>query len=163
MLTSVIGTVAAALSDADLPAVSTWPKAALDRSESCICVGAAHAEACAGGFARYLGLETDPETGEHEVYGLNCALELRLDIYAPLSESNAAETCLDLFDTAAETICAMPGLRVEALQCDSPTPDKETGMFHLRGGVKCSAMLLCSADGEDGTFSDFVLRGELQQ
>ena len=163
MLTNVIDAVVTALQEAELSAGSAWPKAALQRGECFVAVGVERAEDCAGGFARYLGVETDAETGEHEVYGLRCEIELRLDIYAPLSEDNAAETCLGLFDTAAETISALPGLQVKGLSCGSPAPDRETGMFRLRGGVNCSALLLSTEQGEDGSFTDFVLRGELQQ
>ena len=163
MMTNVIGAVVTALTDADVAAFSAWPKAPVDRSEGFVCVGVEKAKNAAGGLARYLGIQADAETGDHEVYGLNCDIELRLDVYAPLSEENAAESCLDIFDTAAEVISAMPGLRVKALSCGTPAPDRETGMFRLHGGAECSALLLSTEQGEDGTFTDFVLRGELQQ
>ena len=162
MLTNVISAVVTALQGAELSAGSAWPKAALQRGERFVAVGVERAEDCAGGFARYLGVEPDEEEGEREVYGLRCNITLRLDIYAPLSADNAAETCLDLFDAAAEVISALPGLQVKGLSCGAPAPDRETGMFRLHGGVNCSALLISTEQGEDGTFTDFVLRGELQ-
>ena len=162
MLTNVICAVVDALNTAGVPACSAWRRAAADRNRSCVCVGVERAEDC-GAFARDLGRETDEVYGEREVYGLRCAVELRLDIYAPLAEEHAANACLDLFDAAAGVISCMQGLQVQALSCGAPAPDKESGMFRLRCGVKCSALLLSTSQGEDGSFTDFVLRGELQK
>lgn len=162
MLTKVIDAVVSALNAAELPAGSAWRKSALERRGRFVCVSVEKAEDC-GGFARYLGLETDAVQGEREVYGLRCAIELRLDIYAPLAEENAANACLDLFDAAAGAISCMQGLQVHSLSCGAPAPDRESGMFRLRGGVKCSALLLSTTQGADESFTDFVLRGELQK
>ena len=162
MLSNVIGAVVDALNAAEIPAGSAWRKAAVERDKRFVCVGVERAEDC-GGFARYLGMETDEVYGEREVYGLRCAVELRLDIYAPLAEANAANACLDLFDASAGVISCMQGLQVQALSCGAPAPDQDSGMFRLRCGVKCSALLLSTAQGEGGSFTDFVLRGELQK
>ena len=163
MLTDIIDTVVDALCAAEIPAMCAWPKTAVEREENFICVSIACAEDCTGGLARYLGVENDAETGSHEVYGMQCAITLRLDIFASLREENPAGVCLQMFDAAAETISALPGLRVRALRCEAPEPDRESGMFRLRAAADCTALLLAYDSGGAGEFTDFVLRGELQQ
>ena len=57
MLTNVINAVVTALQGAGISAGSAWPKAALQRGDSFVAVGVERAEDCAGGFARYLGVD----------------------------------------------------------------------------------------------------------
>lgn len=163
MMAGVVDTAVAALTAAGIAAGCAWPKTAVSPGSSFVKVGVARAGASAGGFARYLGVERDPETGEREVYGLRCDLTLRLDVYAPLSAENAATACLDLFDAAADAIASVPGLRLTALRCGAPAPDRETGMFRLEGAAECRALLVASGAADEGTFTDFVLRGELRE
>ena len=164
MLETVIDAVVEALTDAGISAGSAYPKTGVERSGGgFVRVGVAKVVDTNAGFARYLGVENDPESGPREVYGLRCALELSLDVYAPLREENAALKCAALFDSAAAVIAAVGGLQVRELSCGAPGPDRETGLFRLAGGVRCAALLTASgADGEDMAFTDYVLRGELR-
>ena len=162
MLETVVSTVIGALTDAGISAGPAYPKDAVDRSAGFVRVGVAKAVDTGAGFARYLGIENDPESGEREVYGLLCEIGLSLDVYAPLSEANAALACAALFDEAAAVVAGVSGLSVKELSCGAPGPDGETGMFRLAGGVKCAALLTASDSDSGGTaFTDFVLRGVL--
>jgi hypothetical protein len=163
MMAGVVNAVVTALGAAGLSAGCAWPKTPVTPGSGFVRVGVERVEEISGGLARYLGVENDAQTGEHEVYGLRCTLTLQLDVYAPLSETNAAMRCLELFDTAAGAVSGIAGLHVSELRCGAPAPDRETGMFRLNGAAVCSALLLsASGDGDSGTFTDFVLRGELQ-
>ena len=161
MLDNVRNAVIAALQAAELPAAAAYPRSAVPATESRICVGLARAEDCSPGFARYLGVENDPERGEMEIYGLQCLLALSLDIYAPMSAEDAAGDCLAMFDAAAGVIDGC-GIRLKALRCGEPAPDRASGMMHLRSEAEGTALLVAAADdGDETSFSDFVLRGEL--
>ena len=164
MLENVVTAVADALEGAGISAGPAYPKTGVERDGGCfVRVGVAKAIDTNAGFARYLGMENDPETGAREVYGLRCALELSLDVYAPLSEENAALRCAALFDSAAAAIGAISGLQVRELSCGAPGPDRETGMFRLSGRIKCAALLTASGEsGAEMAFTDYVLRGELR-
>ena len=164
MLESVIASVVDALTGAGIDAGPAFPKSGVDRSKAFVRAGVAKAADTGAGFARYLGIENDPETGEREVYGLRCEIALSLDVYAPLSAENAAMECAALFDRAAAVIGGVPGLGVREISCGAPGPDRETGMFRLSGGVKCTGLLVSAGEGgEDAAFTDFVLRGELRK
>lgn len=163
MLENVIAAAVSALTDAGLSAGAAFCKAPVDRDAAFLRVGAAGAVDRSAGFGRYLGVENDPETGEREVYGLRCEIELSLDAYAPLSADNAALQSAALFDNAAAVIGGVPGLSVREVRCGAPRPDQDTGMFRLSGAVKCAALLVSSPeDGEETAFTDFVLRGDLR-
>jgi len=164
MMSGLISAVVTALTAADISARSAFAASPIDRSESGVCVGIGSAEQTEGGLARYLGVRTDAQNGETEVYGLRCTVALGLDVYAPMGAEDAPGACLDLFDAAAEVIADMPGLRVLSLSCGTPAPDERSGMFRLSGAVRCSALLLRTESGAaESTFTDFVLKGELQQ
>ena len=161
MLDNVRDAVVTALQNAGLEAGAAYPHSAVPASGSVICVGIARAEDCSPGFARYLGVQNDPERGEREIYGLQCLMTVCLDIYAPLSAADGAGDCLALFDTAAGVIDGC-GIRLKALRCGEPAPDRVSGMMHLRGEAEGTALLTAVSDsGDERSFSNFVLRGEL--
>ncbi len=162
MLDNLVSAVVDALTDGGVPACGAYPHTAAPAAEPLVCVGISHAEDSDAGFARYLGSISDAETGERDVYGLRCGVGVRLDIYVPLSETDAPGACLALFDSAAACIGGMEGFSLKKLHCGAPAPDRAAGMMHLQGEAEGSALLLAAeCDGESGTFTEFVLRGEL--
>lgn len=165
MLEKLAESAAAILTGAGIAAGAAYPKTAADRSGAFIAVGVRRASGRGAGFARYLGVMDDPERGETEVYGLRCEVELALDVYAPMTAENGAAACAGLFDRAAAALGAAAGLNVLELRCGEAAPDKRLGMFALHGEVLCSALLLEgeSGSGAAGTFTDFVLKGELKR
>ena len=163
MLEKLVGSVVEILSAAGLNAGAAFPKQAAARGSAFIAVGIRRASGRGAGFARYLGVERDPERGETEIYGMRCEVELALDIYAPMSEANGAAACSALFDRAAAALDGAAGLSVRELRCGEAAPDRTAGMFLLRGEAACSALLAAAGDDGDGTFTDFVLKGELKR
>ena len=165
MLESVIVSVLEALTAAEIPAGAAYPKAdAACPSGGMVRVGVAGCVDQSAGFGRYLGIESDPERGEREVYGLRCEIELSLDVYAAPREDNAALCCAALFDRAAAAVDGIDGLGVREITCGTAAPDASTGLFRLGGTLKCAALLVASGDDSEETaaFTDFILRGELR-
>ena len=165
MLESVVTAVAEALQAANIPAAPAYPRTEIScPAGGFVRVGVAKAVDSSPGFGRYLGLAEDPETGERELYGMRCELELSLDVYCPLSGENAAMDCAALFDRAAGVIGGIGGLGLREVHCGEPGPDRDTGLFRLRGDVKCTALLVTGCETDQGAvFTDFILRGELRR
>lgn len=164
MLENVVRAVVAALREGGVEASPAFPKSPARTGDGgFVRVGVAGARDKSAGMARYLGVETDAEHGEREVYGLLCDMDLSIDVYTPPAGDNAAMDALALFDRTAEIIGGMGALRVRELSCGAPGPDQDTGLFRLSGAAKCSGLLVSAEGGEDAVFSDYVLRGVLKR
>ena len=164
MLEKLTESVAELLCKAGIPAGAAFPKKAADPAGEFVAVGVRRASGRGAGFARYLGEVTDPARGAREVYGLRCDVELALDIYAPMRAENGAAACAALFDRAAAALGGAAGLSVRELRCGEAAPDARLGMFVMHGAADCGALLVDeSAGGAEGTFTDFVLKGELKR
>lgn len=164
MLENVVRDVVAALRESGVEASPAFPKAPAKAGDGgFVRIGVAGVRDKSAGMARYLGVETDGERGEREVYGLLCDMELAIDVYTPPAGDNAALDALTLFDRAAEIIGGMGSLQVRELNCGAPGPDRDTGLFRLSGAAKCSGLLVSAESGEDAYFADYVLRGVLKR
>lgn len=166
MLESVAGEIVAALKEKGVNACHAYPRQPLRAGQSLVCVAVKSARQSDGGFAGYLGMKTDENGKQTELYGMRCALELALDIYAPMESENGALECLKCFDTVTAALGSLrSGLKIQALQWDEAAPDKDSGMFHCRCGAECAAFLSAAADesGDKAEFSDFILKGELRK
>lgn len=162
MLDNLVDAVVAALRDAGLTACGAYPHTAVPAQAGMVCVGISHAEDAEAGFARYLGVVTDAETGEREVYGMRCGVGVSLDMYVPMTEQDAPAACLAMFDRAADCVGSMAGFSLRKLHCGAPAPDQASGMMHLHAEAEGTALLIAAdAPEQGGTFSKFVLRGEL--
>lgn len=167
MLESVAGAVVAALQEKGINACSAYPKEPLQAHQgSLVCVAVKSAALADGGFAGYLGVRTDENGRQAELFGLRCALTLALDIYAPMESENGAVECVRCFDTVTAALGSLrSGLKIQELQCGEAAPDRDSGMFRCRCGVKGVAFLIAEKkeDGEETEFSDFILKGELRK
>ena len=164
MLNNVRDAVVSALTGAGLNAAAAYPHSAVPETDTLVRVGIRQAENRSGGFGDFLGLRNDPEKGAVEVDGMRCGVTLALDVYAPLTASDAAGDCIGAFDAACEALAAgLPGLHLRTLRCGSPAPDPASRMMLLRCEAEGSALLVLEgSDGEAAAFRDFVLRGELK-
>ena len=163
LLEKVIAAVVETLNLAEVPAAPAYVKQPLDDTAAFVRVGVKRVSEAYGVGAQYLGILHDAEHGDREVYGLQCEIELSVDVYAPFAQDNGALVCTELFDSAALAIGAVEGLKLKALSCGAPAPEETTGMFLLRGSMLCSAWLVAEQSGEAGTFTDFILKGELKK
>lgn len=164
MLENVVCEIVAALGERGIEAAPAFPKTpAKTGGGGFVRVGVAAVRDRSAGMARYLGVETDGERGEREVYGLLCDMELSIDVYTPPAGDNAAMEALGLFDRVSEVLGGMGCLQVKELSCGAPGPDKDTGLFRLSGTAKCGGLLISAPDGgEEAVFADYVLRGVLR-
>lgn len=164
MLENVVRSVVEALREDGIDASPAFPRApARAGNGALVRVGVAGARDKSAGMARYLGVETDGEHGQREVYGLLCDMEISIDVYTPPAVDNAAMEALALFDRVSEVIGGMGGLQVKELSCGAPGPDRDTGLFRLSGAAKCGGLLISAPDGgEEAVFADYVLRGVLK-
>jgi len=160
VLDSVITAAVDVLAAAGLTAGPFYPQTPPGTGVS-VMVGAENVRRRDGGFDRYLGLRPVPGQDSREIYGMRCDLTLRLDIYAPLTESNAAMSCLAAFDSAAEALDGAGTFGITGLSCGTPEPAPAAGCFHLKAAAECCVLLLRENSGAgETTFTDFVLRGE---
>lgn len=163
MLENVVLSVVAALRERGIEAAPAFPKTPAKAGDGgFVRVGVAGARDRGAGLARYLGVESDMQRGEREVYGLLCDMEISIDVYTPPAGDNAALDALALFDRAAEAVGGMGCLQVKELTCGAPGPDKDTGLFRLSGAAKCRGLLISAEGGEEAVFADYVLRGVLK-
>lgn len=113
----------------------------------------------AGGFRDYLGLRTDPDTGqESELYGRGVELTVALDIYAP--RDGGEQACQETMAVLAEAVACrglggltaleLNGGRVEFLEKD--------GLYRLPVTCLCKGWLVARVDA-GGAFVDFEVRG----
>ncbi|MGN1002554.1 MAG: hypothetical protein ACI4PC_07255 [Oscillospiraceae bacterium] len=167
MLESVVNAVIAALKDRGIDACAAYPRQPLAARSGClVCAAVKSAAQTQGGFAGYLGVKTDENGNQTELYGLRCALELALDIYAPMDGENGAADCVRCFDAVTAALGGLgSGLKILELRCGEAAPDRESGMFRCRCGAKALAFLSAESagDGEAAGFSDFILKGELRK
>lgn len=126
-------------------------------------VGVREVSVTHSGAVEYLGQRYDAERGTvSEVYGRRLELSLSLDLYAP--RPAGADAC----ETAAETVTqammtALPcGLCVQELRWEQVQWDKICGMFRLAGGAKYEAYFTAESAEETAEFTDFILRGVVQ-
>ena len=150
------------LGEYGLYAVTAMEPAARKRWDGpVVAVSLSRVVCAAGGFQDYLGLWTDPETGEEsERYGKGIELTLALDIYAPRDggESACQETMAVLAEAVAcRGIGGVPALellagRVEFLEQD--------GLYRLPVSCLCKGWLVARAD-TSGAFVDFEVRGRM--
>lgn len=163
MLESLVSLLVNTLEKAGLSAGPAFPKSsALTSPTSFVRVGIENVQCQDAAIDRYLGLEYRSGQGESERYGLRCEIQLCLDIYAPLSDENAASSCLATFDQTIDAIDGLSGLIVRELSCGTPKPDEHLPLFHLPAALRCHCLLITDPNSPDcPRFTDFILRGVL--
>lgn len=165
MLEEVVQALIQALSAAGLSAARAFRSRELrDCEGTVVCVSVKSAKGLPAGFGGYLGIGTDPATGlSSEVYGVRCALELALDVYAAKSAINGPDECLRCAQLIPSALTALPeGLRPSSLEFGQALPDGETGRFLCRGVLAASAHFIARQGSEDGEFTDFILKGSVK-
>ena len=166
MLETLVTAVVGALKAEGLCAAAAYERVPLERGgQPLVCVSVRGAERTGSGFAEYLGVFADPETGvEHETFGMRADVELGMDVYVSKKSENAAMECVRVFDEAARAVSALSaGWRLRSISCGEPEPDGETGLFRCKGSMRGTAYLIAQPEGDSGAFTDFILKGVLKQ
>ena len=89
-------------------------------------------------------------------------LSLSLDLYAP--RTVGAEGCEAAADTVTQVMMtALPcGLRVQEIRWAQVEWDRTYGMFHLGAQANYEAYFTAETAEETAAFTDFILRGVVQ-
>lgn len=152
--------VISALRGRGLAAEAAYPaKWAAEREAALATVSVGAAEGRALGFRGYLG-ETRGEDGlVREVYGKRLEGAVSVDIRA-----NRAAVCQEGAETASSVLLGgLPeGVRPGELSWEALTWERETGLFLLRGSLRCEALFLAEAGDQGPEFLEFVLKGVLR-
>jgi len=161
MLDEVLNALLELLRKTGIRAATQYPAEEIRREDgAAVVVGIRSAKSVSAGFGGYLGLRSDPEAGDVELYGFQVELLVSLDIYA--TESEGARGCVSGYSAVAAALGSLPaGLRLRTLSCGSPAPDLGTGMFKCEAELTCAAHFVCSKPDDTGEFTDFALYGHV--
>ena len=165
MLETLVTAVVGALKAEGLCAAPAYERTPIERGAlPLVCVSVRSAERTGSGFAEYLGVFADPETGvERESYGMRADVELGVDVYVSKNSDNAAMECVRVFDEAARAVSALSaGWKLRSVSCGEAVPDEKTGMFRCKGSMRGTAYLIAQPEGDSGAFTDFILKGVLK-
>nr|DAG06717.1 MAG TPA: hypothetical protein [Caudoviricetes sp.] len=152
------------LNQQEIPSQTAWPAALRKEQEGPVVVVAL--QRCVvepSGFQDYLGERYDKESGQWvECYGRKARLTLSLDIYAP--EKCDGQTIQQTLDTLAGALLlgGPEGLNVEEFSCGQTDYDSSSRRLRRPAQAVFTAYL-CAQTQSTGEFTDFVLRGVVNQ
>ena len=164
VIQQVKAAVVNAIDDADVTALTAYSAEELKKYSSAVAaVGTREVNITHSGAAEYLGQRYDEETGAvQEVYGRKMDLSLSLDIYAP--RAAGADACEEAAETVTQAMMtALPcGLHMQKITWQQVQWDKVCGMFRLGGQANYEAYFTAETAEETAEFTDFILRGVVQ-
>ena len=160
MLNDILDAVIAAMTNVGIHAVSKYPGAALDRSETTVAVSMKHGQLSGSGCGNYLGTR-ESSGGIRELYGCRAELEIGMAIYTAAPPEEAEKSCLALLDELCGCVGGIEGVRLVSLSCGDVHYDAKTEMLRCDAALSLIAFLISEGDGAGG-FTDFVLRGVLK-
>ena len=150
------------LGEYGLYAVTAMEPAARKRWDGPVVAVSLSRVACGdGGFQDYLGLRTDPETGEKsELYGKSVELTVAMDIYAPRDGGEAA--CQEAMALLAEAVTGrgVGGLAVREVSAGRVEFVERDGLYRLPVSCLCKGWMVARVDSS-GTFVDFEVKGRM--
>lgn len=159
MLESVLEAVIGALKKGGLEAGGEFPFESRRLTGPWICVYAGDCRSLDSGFGGYLGLKARDDGSQTELYGRRLELELLFDVYAPL-KAGGSELCRRTADKLRGLTETFPqGLRILELSGGRMTAEEGMGAYRCSFRASCAALFLAEAYGDEGEFSDFVLKG----
>lgn len=124
-----------------------------------VAVSIEEAESTASGVGDYLGIFSDAETGEREIYGRYLEVTLGLSVYAPDTKEHGAQAVSRVFGqiVSAFSQCSLP-IKVKSIQCGKTEFDEITRMYRCEVTAKCRCFMTAEIR-EDGEFTDYILKG----
>ena len=161
MFETVTNAIVDMLTQADIPACVRYPETKIDRGSELVCVSPASGRLCSSGFGSYIGICDDGENVT-ELYGSRAEMKYALELYSPAEPDFGAAGCVRLFDSIASLMGSCPeGIKLRSFDFGAAEFDADSRMFRSRCTLECTAFLLREAQPDTGSFTDFVLRGEL--
>lgn len=161
MFETIVCAVIEKLKGAGINAAARFPAERLDRSCPLVAVSLHSAKLQSAGCGSYIGI--CQSGGElKELYGSRARLTLELEVYEPATSGHGADGCTKTLDKIISAVTdGCSGLKLRTVECGQTEFDAESGMFLCRCTMELSAYLTREADGDEGGFTDFTLRGEL--
>jgi hypothetical protein len=164
-LEQVRAAVAAALTKGGVSCREAFPPGwAQEVTAPTAAVGLRAGECKTPGLSSYLGQRVDPDTqAVREVYAVEMALKVSLDIYAPAEDGAAGcETALEGIHQALLEGLG-PGLRQGEFSWEETAWDQDVGLFLRRGTLALTAYFTATAAEDGETLTDFILKGVVKQ
>ncbi|MBQ8831355.1 MAG: hypothetical protein IJ017_07125 [Oscillospiraceae bacterium] len=117
------------------------------------------AESTSSGAANYLGIFSDAETGDRELYGRYLEVTLGLHIYSPDSSEFGADACQKVFSRIVSAFfeSTLP-IKVKSIGCGKTEFDDVTRTYRCEVTAKCRCFMTAEIR-EDGEFTDYILKG----
>ena len=157
---SIIAAVTGHLGNYTDVTVSAYPFGKMkDNTKPVVAVTIEEAESTSAGAGDYLGIFSDTETGDRELYGRYLEVTLGLYIYSPDSKEYGAEGCQRVFGqiVSAFSESRLP-VKVRTLQCGKTEYDNVVRMYKCKALSKCRCFMTAEIR-EDGEFTDYILKG----
>ncbi len=158
MFDTVMDAVLAALAAAGIDAARE-----LDMTPGCavstpfVCAGVKGGSLKSSGCGEYLGV-SDANGAQTEIYGYRAELELGFSVFAPTAQESAA-----CWDKVCQALGGCPaGLKMRAFICGEAEYDDVSDSIRRDCRAQCFAYLIRETAGEEGEFTDFVLRGAVK-
>ena len=164
MLDTVLDSMVDALKAGGIDAFREYPNmGAVLSSGVFVCVGAESCKALSPGFGDYLGIKTDPISGElKELYGKRLELIISFEVFSPFGEAFGADACVGCADKLSALLCSLPsGLSCIELNRGEVSADNELSVFRCLCSLRCLAFFLAEKSENDAEFLDFILKGAL--
>lgn len=159
MLDSVLDQVTGILTGHGFHAFREFPDSRMHRDKVSVCVGAEGCKSLSSGLGDYLGVRTEDNGAETELFGRRLELTLAFEIFSPFEVTGAAG-CTQCADELRRLLLRFPsGFRLLETTCGEVTADEELSSFRCTFRVKCIAFLVAEDLGGQGEFLDFVLKG----
>ena len=132
----------------------------IEKYDTPVCALSVHkAKGAHAGFGEYLGVFSDTEHGERELYGKTLELELGIYIYVP--KSMGANACNTVFSELTALLCTQQSpVRAGKISVEEVKSDRITGMFLTKAKAECTAFITYEMT-DSGEFTDFRLGGRL--
>ena len=157
---SIIAAVGAFLGNYTDITVRAFPFGRMEKYDRpVVAVSIDEADSYDSGSGGYLGIFSDAETGEREMYGRFLEVSLGLTIYSPDDEEYGAAGCQRVFGQLVSAFSenTLP-MKVRSLSCSDVEYDGVTRMFRCKATAKCRCFMTAEIR-EDGEFTDYILKG----
>lgn len=146
--------IAEALTDANINAVTAFPASKLGREETVVCVSLKSARMSASGCGNYIGLCTEDGVVK-EMYGSKAELVISLEIFSPAAPLTGKPRCAEYAGLVSERLRSIGGLSVTEFEFGGVHYDPDCEMFRSDCSAKATAFLV--RELRDGELSAYGL------
>ena len=164
MMDTVAEAIVSILKESGFDACREYPQTPFFQKEGArIVVGVEKAGCGSPGMGDYLGVKKAAGgTAEADVYGKRLEIELALEIFAPFEGTEGARLCSKTADRIFKLALEFPmGIRPKEMEIGEIAEDEELCAFRCLCRMKCTAYFVAEVQEDEGVFSDFILKGNI--